>query len=320
MSIFDTHPKPRLDERHRCMPMPVEVRYYTDPACPWSWGSEPHAAAADVGVRRSARLRLGDGRAGAIVWPRLSRRGGRDRLGRGLLRRPDGALAGRGRRRRGCRSTRGSGRRARSPPPIRRARRVKAAAEQGSDAAYRYLRRLREGLMTERKKLDHAEALVGEAGPAEPRRRPIPHRPRLERDHRGVRGRPRRGPRPAARGDREAGQVRGTERHERVSFPPAVFVAADGAPPRRLGLAAVRRLPRGGARRRRGGRSGRAPEPLGGDRALRPLRDARARGADRKAAPGAGGGAMGAGARLESSDRPVGAARGSWPTLWRAPI
>ena len=23
------------------MPMPVEVRYYTDPACPWSWGFEP---------------------------------------------------------------------------------------------------------------------------------------------------------------------------------------------------------------------------------------------------------------------------------------
>jgi putative protein-disulfide isomerase len=43
---------------------------------------------------------------------------------------------------------------------------VKAAAEQGAEAAYRYLRRLREGLMTERKKLDHAEALIGEAGSA----------------------------------------------------------------------------------------------------------------------------------------------------------
>jgi protein-disulfide isomerase-like protein with CxxC motif len=21
--------------------MPVEVRYYSDPACPWSWGTEP---------------------------------------------------------------------------------------------------------------------------------------------------------------------------------------------------------------------------------------------------------------------------------------
>jgi predicted DsbA family dithiol-disulfide isomerase len=23
------------------MHMPVNVRYYTDPACPWSWGTEP---------------------------------------------------------------------------------------------------------------------------------------------------------------------------------------------------------------------------------------------------------------------------------------
>ena len=23
------------------MYMPVDVRYYTDPACPWSWGTEP---------------------------------------------------------------------------------------------------------------------------------------------------------------------------------------------------------------------------------------------------------------------------------------
>ena len=38
---------------------------------------------------------------------------------------------------------------------------VKAAAEQGLDGAY--LRRLREGLMCERRKLDHAEAFVAEA-------------------------------------------------------------------------------------------------------------------------------------------------------------
>ena len=43
---------------------------------------------------------------------------------------------------------------------------VKAATEQGSEAGYAYLRRVREGLMVERRKLDHAEALVGEAGPA----------------------------------------------------------------------------------------------------------------------------------------------------------
>ena len=37
---------------------------------------------------------------------------------------------------------------------------VRAAAEQGTEAAFAYLRRLREGIMCERLKLDHAEALV----------------------------------------------------------------------------------------------------------------------------------------------------------------
>jgi hypothetical protein len=40
---------------------------------------------------------------------------------------------------------------------------VKAAQEQTVDGGYRYLRRLREGLMCERRKLDHVEALVEEA-------------------------------------------------------------------------------------------------------------------------------------------------------------
>ncbi len=43
---------------------------------------------------------------------------------------------------------------------------VKAAGEQGPELEYRYLRRLREGLMVERRKLDSAEALIAEAGPA----------------------------------------------------------------------------------------------------------------------------------------------------------
>ena len=40
---------------------------------------------------------------------------------------------------------------------------VKAAAEQAPDGGYRYLRRLREGIMCERRRLDHAEPLVEEA-------------------------------------------------------------------------------------------------------------------------------------------------------------
>lgn len=43
---------------------------------------------------------------------------------------------------------------------------VIAAREQGADAAGRYLRRLREALFCERKRIDHADALIAEAGPA----------------------------------------------------------------------------------------------------------------------------------------------------------
>jgi putative protein-disulfide isomerase len=43
---------------------------------------------------------------------------------------------------------------------------VKAAQEQGPEAAERYLRRLREGLLCHRRKLDATEALVEEARPA----------------------------------------------------------------------------------------------------------------------------------------------------------
>jgi hypothetical protein len=42
---------------------------------------------------------------------------------------------------------------------------VKAAAEQAPDGGYGYLRRLRESLMCDRRKLDHAEVLVEETRP-----------------------------------------------------------------------------------------------------------------------------------------------------------
>ena len=42
---------------------------------------------------------------------------------------------------------------------------MKAAAEQDPVAAYRYLRRLREGLLIERKKLDGLEELTGQPWP-----------------------------------------------------------------------------------------------------------------------------------------------------------
>jgi len=99
---------------------------------------------------------------------------------------------------------------------------VKAATEQGSDAGYRYLRRLREGVMTERKKLDHLEALVGEAAAAgldvERFRIDLGSNAITEAfaaDLDAVRN-------PPAEA-REQGKVGETEGHHRVSFPSALF-------------------------------------------------------------------------------------------------
>jgi putative protein-disulfide isomerase len=209
------------------MPMPVEVRYYTDPACTWSWGFEP--------MLRRLMWEFGDQLRFVWVMGGLARKYGSD------YRDEEGGI--------------GSGAdcfsdlmahwldvgaetgmpidpRIWSKGPIDSTypacQGVKAAAEQGSDAAYRYLRRLREGLMIERKKLDHAEALVGEAATAkldiERFRIDLTSNAITEAfasDLDEVRSPP-----PEAR---EAGQVRRTERHERVSFPSALFVADDGS-------------------------------------------------------------------------------------------
>jgi hypothetical protein len=105
---------------------------------------------------------------------------------------------------------------------------VKAAEEQGERAAYRYLRRLREGLLTERKKLDHLEALIGEAGSAgmevERFRIDLSSHAITEAfatDLDEVRDVPDEA--------RAAGQVKQTEGRERVAFPSVVFVAEDGS-------------------------------------------------------------------------------------------
>jgi Thioredoxin len=104
---------------------------------------------------------------------------------------------------------------------------AKAAAEQGPEAAYSYLRRLREGLMIERRKLDNSEALVGEAAAAglDAARFRIDLASHAITEAFGADLDEVRDPPPEAR---EAGQVRKTERHERLSFPSAVFVGEDG--------------------------------------------------------------------------------------------
>src|SRR5215212_5556870 len=126
--------------------MPVIVRYYTDPACSWSWGAEPEL--------RRLMWEFGDQLRFTWVMGGLARS-----YGAGYRDAETAADSGMP-----IDARLWSRNPIASTYPACQA--VKAAAEQGADAAYRYLRRVREGLMTERKKLDYAEALVGEAEPA----------------------------------------------------------------------------------------------------------------------------------------------------------
>jgi hypothetical protein len=104
---------------------------------------------------------------------------------------------------------------------------VEAAAEQGWEAGYRYLRRLREGLMLERRKLDTPSALLAEAGAAGLD---------VARFESALGSN---GPLEAFGADveeartipaeaRAAGRLSQTEGKERLSFPSAVFVAESG--------------------------------------------------------------------------------------------
>lgn len=104
---------------------------------------------------------------------------------------------------------------------------VEAAAEQGWEAAYRYLRRLREGIICGRRKLDERGALLEEAGPAgldlarfeaafsseEPVEAFAAHREEA---------------RDVPQEARDAGKTSVTEGHERLSFPSAIFIGTDG--------------------------------------------------------------------------------------------
>jgi predicted DsbA family dithiol-disulfide isomerase len=126
----------------------VHVRYYTDPACPWSWAAEP-------GVRR-LMVEFGDEVRFTYVMVGMAREfRGRHEPTRMALSALDAAAA--------------SGMPVDSrlwldaPPrssyPACLA--VKAAAEQDLDGPY--LRRLREGLMCDRLALDSTDALVAAA-------------------------------------------------------------------------------------------------------------------------------------------------------------
>jgi putative protein-disulfide isomerase len=206
--------------------MPAEVRYYTDPACPRSWANEPE-------LRRlmsefGAELRF------TWVMGGLARRYGpeyRD-ADAGIGEGPDpfaDLIA------HWLEVTAESGmpidpRLWRESPiastyPACQA--VEAAAEQGPDRAYAYLRRLREGLLTERRRLDHPEALLAEAGraglDAERFRIDLSSNATTEAfaaDLDEVRAIP--------DDAREAGAVAVTEGRERLALPSAVFVGDAG--------------------------------------------------------------------------------------------
>jgi len=123
----------------------VHIYYYTDPLCPWSWALEP--------ALRKLALEFGDGLEITYVMCGMAREvGDTDHLVAEMLE-----------------ASAQSGMPVdprlwladppRSSHPACLA--VKAAAEQGSPAAY--LRRLREGLLCRRRKLDNVEALIAEA-------------------------------------------------------------------------------------------------------------------------------------------------------------
>ena len=141
--------------------MAVEVRYFTDPACPRSWAAEPS-------LRRLA-VALGDGPSWTYVMGGLARDYRRDgEAGGGLG--PTGAVSARL-----AAQWLAAAEEGRMPVDPRlwwespiastypACMAVKAAAEQAEDGGGAYLRALREGLLCFRRKLDTTEALVEEA-------------------------------------------------------------------------------------------------------------------------------------------------------------
>jgi predicted DsbA family dithiol-disulfide isomerase len=204
----------------------VEVRYYSDPACTWSWGTEPK-------LRRL--FWEFDGELDFVwVMGGLARRYGSgytDSEG-GIGSGPDCFadlmshwLDVAAETNMPCDPRIWTENPIAGTYPASMA--VKAASEQGWQAGYRYLRRMREGIMVERRKLDHTSALVEEARAA-----------RIDVDRFAIDlasnaivesfGFDLEEARDVPEGARRAGSVRRTEGRERVSFPSAVFVGADG--------------------------------------------------------------------------------------------
>jgi putative protein-disulfide isomerase len=207
--------------------LPVEVLYYTDPACSASWAFEPKL--------RRLMAEFGEGLRFRWVMGGLARRFDADWAREQGLR---GADIATGMALQWLEV--GAGSRmpvdpllwTTSPPtssyPASMA--VKAAAEQGPEPAQRYLRRLREGLLAERRRLDHPEALIavaGEAGLDVSRFRIDLESPAIMEAFAADLDLARDVPEEA----RAEGATASGGGHERLVFPSAVFVAADGSRP-----------------------------------------------------------------------------------------
>ena len=195
--------------------MTAQVRFYTDPACPWSWAAEP-------AVRRL--MWEFDGELDfAWVMGGLARSYEHANLLDVVDQWLEDAAAG------GmpCDPRIWTQNPLSSTYPACQA--VKAAEEQGWQAGYRYLRTLREGIMFERRKLDHADALIDAAG------RSAIDRARFELDLRShaiteAFGADLEEVRDPPEEARAAGAIhRSSKGRERISLPSAVIVAESGS-------------------------------------------------------------------------------------------
>jgi len=204
----------------------VQVRWFTDPACSWSWGAEPL-------LRRL--LWEFDGELD-FVWAM----GGLARRYGSSYRDEEGAIGSgsdcfadlmshwlnvAGRTGMPCDPRLWTANPIESTFPACIA--VEAASEQGWEAGYRYLRRVREGLFCERRRLDNREALLAEAEAAEldrPRFEAALDSPAATEAFEAHLEEAREVPGQA----RAAGKHSQTEGRERVSFRSVVFIGADG--------------------------------------------------------------------------------------------
>ena len=126
--------------------MAIRVRCITDPACVWSWASEP--------ALRALIVEFGEDLDWTFVMGGLAREFPPEGLGQHWM---DAAAE----------SAMPTDPRVWREGPMKSSypacMAVKAAAEQAADGGYRYLRALREGIFCFGRKLDTGEALVGEA-------------------------------------------------------------------------------------------------------------------------------------------------------------